>query len=48
MADWDRRFINLADHIAQWSRDPSTKVGAVITDDKNTLDIQGNKKPQAG
>lgn len=37
MADWDRRFIDLADHIAQWSKDPSTKVGAVITDDKNRI-----------
>ena len=27
---WDKRFLTLADHVAQWSRDPSTKVGAVI------------------
>ena len=30
MADWDRRFLILADHIARWSKDPSTKVGCVI------------------
>ena len=29
---WDRRFLGLAQHIASWSRDPSTKVGAVIVD----------------
>ena len=29
---WDLRFINLAEHIAGWSKDPSTQVGAVIVD----------------
>lgn len=29
---WDKRFLELAQHIAQWSKDPSTKVGAVIVD----------------
>ena len=28
---WDRRFIGLAQHIATWSKDPSTKVGCVVT-----------------
>ena len=27
---WHNRFMELAEHVAQWSRDPSTKVGAVI------------------
>lgn len=27
---WDARFLNLAKQIAQWSKDPSTKCGAVI------------------
>lgn len=27
---WDARFIELARHVAGWSKDPSTKVGAVI------------------
>ncbi len=31
---WDVRFIELARHIAQWSKDPSTKCGAVITEGK--------------
>lgn len=29
---WDKRFMDLAEHVAQWSKDPSTKVGAVIVD----------------
>ncbi len=27
---WDERFIELAKHISQWSKDPSTKVGCVV------------------
>ena len=34
---WDLRFLRLADHIAQWSKDPSTKVGAVIVDDQRRV-----------
>ncbi len=29
-AKWDRRFVELARHISQWSKDPSTKVGCVV------------------
>ncbi len=29
---WDVRFIELARHIATWSKDPSSKVGTVIVD----------------
>ena len=29
---WDRRFLHLAEHVSWWSKDPSTLVGAVITD----------------
>jgi len=34
---WDRRFLDLAAHIAGWSRDPSTKVGAVIVRNDRTI-----------
>lgn len=34
---WDKRFIELAKHISEWSKDPSTKVGAVITDGSNRI-----------
>lgn len=27
---WERRFLNLARHIASWSKDPSTQAGAVL------------------
>lgn len=35
---WDQRFIELARHVAQWSKDPSTKVGCVLVD-KNRIVI---------
>jgi dCMP deaminase len=38
MTDWDQRFLDLAKHVASWSKDPSTKVGAVIVD-KNRVVI---------
>lgn len=34
---WDKRFLGLAEYIATWSKDPSTKVGAVIADSDNRL-----------
>ena len=27
---WDQRFLDLALHVSSWSKDPSTKVGAVL------------------
>lgn len=27
---WDRRFLALARHISEWSKDPSTQVGCVV------------------
>ena len=35
--DWDYKFIGLAEHISSWSKDPSTKVGSVITDENNRI-----------
>jgi len=32
MSDWDSRFLTLAEFVAQWSKDPRTKVGAVLAD----------------
>jgi dCMP deaminase len=29
---WDRRFLALAEQVASWSKDPSTKIGAVLVD----------------
>ncbi len=30
MTNWDQRFLDLAEHISNWSKDPSTKVGCVV------------------
>jgi dCMP deaminase len=31
MSNWDRRYLELAKYVAQnWSKDPSTKVGAIV------------------
>lgn len=32
MNKWDLRFLELAEQIAQWSKDPSGKIGAVAVD----------------
>lgn len=34
---WDRRFLALAEHVAGWSKDPSTKTGAVIVDERRRV-----------
>lgn len=34
---WDARFMRLAQHVAGWSKDPSTKVGAVIVRPDRTI-----------
>lgn len=34
---WHKRFMDLAEQIAEWSKDRSTKVGAIIIDDKRTI-----------
>lgn len=34
---WDLRFLDLAEFISKWSKDSSTKVGAVITDDEHRV-----------
>lgn len=34
---WDGRFLGLAQSIASWSKDPSTKVGAVIVRPDRTI-----------
>lgn len=44
---WDLRFLELAKHVASWSKDPSTQVGAVIVDkDKRVLSLGYNGFPR--
>ena len=46
-ADWDQRFLALAAHIATWSKDPSTQVGAVLVDtDRRILGTGYNGLPR--
>jgi dCMP deaminase len=37
MSKWAERFIQMAEFVAQWSKDPSTKCGAVIVGDDNEV-----------
>lgn len=37
MTDWHKRFLDLCEHVATWSKDPSTKLGSVIVDDKKRI-----------
>ena len=47
MTDWNQRFMDLAHHVADWSKDPSTKVGAVIVNDnKQVLGLGYNGFPR--
>lgn len=38
---WIKRYMQLADQVSSWSKDPSTKVGAVIVGDKGQIISQG-------
>lgn len=38
---WDLRYIALARHVAGWSKDPSTKVGAVLVRPNNSVASTG-------
>lgn len=44
---WDMRFMELAKHVAQWSKDPSTQCGAVIVrPDKTIASVGFNGLPR--
>jgi dCMP deaminase len=43
--DWDLRFLNLALHVAGWSKDPSTKVGAVLAYKRKVISLGFNGLP---
>lgn len=38
---WDRFFLGMAEYMATASKDPSTKVGAIIVDDNNIVQGMG-------
>jgi dCMP deaminase len=37
MANWHKRFMDLASYVAEWSKYPGRRVGAVIVDDRRTV-----------
>lgn len=37
MDKWHRRYLNIAKEVSSWSKDPSTKVGAVIVSPDNDI-----------
>lgn len=37
LSKWDRRFLELARAVAAWSRDPSTKCGCAIVDERKKI-----------
>ncbi|MCP3868461.1 MAG: dCMP deaminase family protein [Gammaproteobacteria bacterium] len=39
---WDTRFLGLAAHISGWSKDPSSQVGAVITEGNRIISLGYN------
>jgi dCMP deaminase len=47
MSNWDNKFIGLAKHISEWSKDTNRKNGAVIVDtDNNVLSLGYNGLPR--
>lgn len=47
MSKWDSRFLDLAKLVSSWSKDPSTKVGAVLVgSDKEILSVGYNGFPR--
>lgn len=38
---WDARFLELAKHISDWSKDPSTKVGCVVVGEDREIRSTG-------
>jgi dCMP deaminase len=43
---WDRRFLQLAEHISTWSLDPSTQVGSVAVKERRVLATGYNGLPR--
>lgn len=39
--EWDRRYLSLAKEISSWSKDPSTKIGAVAVGEQGQVLAQG-------
>lgn len=42
---WNRRYLELVDHVAGWSKDQSTKIGAVLVRDNRVIAVGFNGIP---
>lgn len=47
MTKWDDRFMRLAHEVASWSKDPGTKVGAVLVRDRRIIATGYNGFPHS-
>ncbi len=47
LTKWDYRWLGLAKHVSEWSKDPSTKVGAVIANGKKLISLGYNGFPSS-
>ena len=45
ISKWEERFIQMAELVASWSKDPSTQVGAVITEHNRIVSLGFNGYP---
>ena len=45
LSKWDRRFLRIAEEVRQWSKDPGTKVGCVLVNDRRILSTGYNGFP---
>jgi dCMP deaminase len=41
MTKWNKRYLNLAEEVASWSKDPSKKIGAIAVGSKGQVLAQG-------
>ena len=41
MTNWDNRYLDLAENVSSWSKDPSRKIGAVAVGSKGQILSQG-------
>jgi len=47
LTKWDRRFLRIATEVSTWSKDPGTKVGCVIVNNRRIIATGYNGFPQS-
>ncbi len=46
LSHWDKRFLRIAEEVRLWSKDPGTKVGCVLVNERRILSTGYNGFPQ--